>query len=154
MTAKLDPELPEQLSGQSAASHPRRRFARRSAFKNIPEVARVVFQTSGQISMTRTRAFDSSGFLRRQFLRRGGHYLSPVGPILVINQHCQRRAERQTMPDTAKNLDAIRFDLHARAAAITLLSAFELVIYLLDVDGHACGQTFDYRDQGATMGFA
>jgi hypothetical protein len=25
---------------------------------------------------------------------------------------------------------------------------------LLDVDGHTCGQTFDYRDERATVGFA
>jgi hypothetical protein len=28
------------------------------------------------------------------------------------------------------------------------------VVYLLDVYGHARGQTFDYRDEGATVGFA
>ena len=55
------------------------------------------------------------------------------------------------MADAAEDLDAVMLDLHARTAAIALLPAMQLVIDLFDVDGHARGQTFDYRDQCATV---
>jgi hypothetical protein len=55
------------------------------------------------------------------------------------------------MADPAEDLDSVRLDLHARASAITLLPAMQLVIDLFDVDRHAGGQTFDYRDQCATV---
>jgi len=55
------------------------------------------------------------------------------------------------MPHATENVDAILLDLHSRATAIALLAPVQLMIDLLDVDGHARGQTFDYRDERATM---
>ena len=56
------------------------------------------------------------------------------------------------MANTAENLDLILLDLHAPAAAITLLTAPELVIDLIDIDRQPGGQAFDNRDQRATVG--
>jgi hypothetical protein len=53
--------------------------------------------------------------------------------------------------DAAENLNAVLLDLHAPAPAITLLPPMQFVIYLISVKGHAGGQTFDYRDERATV---
>ena len=55
------------------------------------------------------------------------------------------------MSDTADDLRAVLLDLHARAAAIALLSPMQFVIDLLHVDGQTGGQTFDYRDERVTV---
>ena len=151
MTANLNAKVREQLFRQRATGHPRRRLARGSTFQHIAQIARVVFQSTGQIGMTRPRPFDAARFLRREVLRLNRHHLSPVGPVFVFDHQRQRRAERQTMTNTAENLDAVLLDLHPRAAAIALLPPRELVIDLLNIDGHARGQTFDDRDQRATV---
>src|SRR6266850_1585313 len=94
VAANLDAKVCEQLFGQSAAGDPRRGLTRRSALQHVTQIARIVFQTAGQIGMTRTRAFDAARFLRWQVAGLRGHYVVPVGPVLVFNHQRQRRAER------------------------------------------------------------
>ena len=52
-----------------------------------------------------------------------GKRLLPVFPILIFQQNGDRRANRLSVADSGKNVRRIALDLHASAAAITLLSA-------------------------------
>src|SRR5439155_6626441 len=69
----LDSKMSEQLPGEPTTGNPRRRLARRSAFEHITQIARVVFQTAGQISVTRTRPFDPAGLPGRKVPGLDGH---------------------------------------------------------------------------------
>jgi hypothetical protein len=51
-----------------------------------------------------------------------------------------------TVTNAAENLDAVLLNLHARAAAIALLSSPQLIIDLLNVDRQTRRQTFNDRD--------
>ena len=55
------------------------------------------------------------------------------------------------MTHSAENLHDVLLDLHARTAAIALLTTPQLMIDLVDVDGQTRGQTFDDRDERAPM---
>src|SRR6266404_9841374 len=101
--------------------------------------------------MAGTRAVDAARFLGRKLALAGRHHVVPVGPVFVLDHHGQRRAQRQAMSDTADDLCAVLLDLHPRAAAIALLSPMQFVIDLLNINWQTCGQTFDYRDECATM---
>src|SRR5207248_5111990 len=112
---------------------------------------RVVFQSAGQISMTGPRSLYATRFLWSNRTRLNRHHFVPVGPIFVFDQHRQRRAEGQAVTNSAEDLDMIAFDLHARATPVTLLPSPEFMIDLIKIDRDAGGQTFDYRDERATM---
>src|SRR5205807_8596475 len=101
--------------------------------------------------MTRPRSFHATRFLGRDLSWCDRHHFVPVGPIFVFNHQSQRRAECQTVANTTENLDMIRLDLHSPAAAIALLPSPQFVVDLIDIYGQTSGQTFDYRDQRATM---
>ena len=101
--------------------------------------------------MAWTRTFHFSRLFRRKLFRFDGHDLIPIRPVLVLDHQSQRRSERQAVTHSAENLDPILLDLHARAAAISLLTAPQFMIDLIDVDGQTCGQTFDDRDERATV---
>lgn len=58
------------------------------------------------------------------------------------------------MTHAAENLDAVFLDLHARAAAVAFLPPPKLLIDLLNFDRQAGRQTFNYRDQCASMRFS
>jgi hypothetical protein len=55
------------------------------------------------------------------------------------------------MANATENLDPILLDLHPAAAAIALLPSPQFMIDLIDIDRQTGRQTFDYRDQRATM---
>src|SRR5262245_9840642 len=154
VTTNLDVELGQQLSRDRPASYAGGGFAGRGALQNIAQVARVVLEAAGQIRMTGTRAFHPTRFLWRNFAYLGGHHFVPVGPVFVLDGDRHRRSECQTMADAAEDFDAVLLDLHAGAAAIPLLTPPQFVIDLIDIDGQTGGQTFNNRDQCATVRFA
>ena len=55
------------------------------------------------------------------------------------------------MTHAAENLNLVLLDLHPTAAAVAPLTPLQVVIDLFDVYRHASRQTFDYRDQRASM---
>src|SRR2546423_13767523 len=112
---------------------------------------RVVLQSAGQISMTGPWSLYAARFLRSDVARLNRHHFIPVGPVFVFNHHRQWRAECQAVTNSAEDLNLIAFDLHARATAVTLLPSPEFMIDLIKIDRDAGRQTFDYRDQRATM---
>ncbi len=58
------------------------------------------------------------------------------------------------MPNTAEDLDVILLDLHATPATIPPLASLQLMVNLCSVNWHARWQTFEDRDQCATVGFS
>jgi hypothetical protein len=123
VTEHFDPELAQVRLRYGAEGHPRRRLARAGAFEHVAGVVEVVFQNTGEVGVpgSRTRHhlalfFAAIGVLHRQ-------RVAPVLPILVLDQHRHRRADRVRVPHAGDDLDAVRLDLHPAAAPVPLLTA-------------------------------
>ena len=57
------------------------------------------------------------------------------------------------MTNAAQNLRRVSLDLHPPAAPITPLPPLQFTINLLDINRQTGGQTFNYRDQRASVRF-
>src|SRR6185369_4501294 len=127
----------EQLLCERATRDTRGGFSRRRPFEDVAQIANVILQAARKICMAGTRAFQTARLFGRNFARLRRHDVSPVGPIFVFDQECERRAEGETMSDAAQYLSVIALDLHAAAAAIAELAAAQLVIDQFLIDRHA-----------------
>ena len=109
--------------------------------------------TARRIRLTIEREFDdelaASLGPGRVGLRR--HHVLPVLPVAVPDEHRDRRAQRLAGTHAGQPFDLIRFDLHARAAAIALLTTRQFVIDPRNINRNTGGQSFDYRDKRATV---
>ena len=84
--------------------------------------------------------------------RPGGHRVGPIDEIPVFDPHRDRRAERDPVPDAAKNFRPVFFDFHAAAAAIPALAASEVRCDVLLGNRQSCGHAFDDEGQPSSMG--
>ena len=83
-----------------------------------------------------------------------GELFFPVFPVAVGDLDCDGRADGLAVADAARGVDLVGLDLHAAAAAVALLSAPELAIDEVDVDGDTGGQAGDERDESFAVRFS
>src|SRR5689334_4170298 len=151
VTAYLETEDCQQLFRECSTRDARASFARRGTFEDVAQIAYVILQAAGQIGVTRSRAFESSRFFRREVAWLGSHDVGPVGPVFVFDQQSEWRPERETMSDAGQYLGVITLDLHAPAAAITKLAPAQLVIDQRLIHRQSGRQTLHDRDERASM---
>src|SRR5208337_674122 len=81
-----------------------------------------------------------------------GQRLGPVLPVGVGNLDGDRRANRVTVAHAAQNVRGVALDLHATAAAITLLAPPELAVDEVEVNRHARRHAGEQRNQRLSVG--
>ena len=87
-------------------------------------------------------------------LRLHAHRVPPVFEVAVHDGQGDRGPEGEPVPNPSRENDPILLDLHPPTATISPLPSLQITIDELDVYGHACGQTFNYRDECATVRFS
>ena len=99
--------------------------------------------------MPRTRARDGAFAQSRGIFitRRRIHDLDPVLPVLVANEHRNRRAEGLAGAHTAQEFDLIAFDLHASSATVSLLAAEEISVDVGGSEWKAGWHAFEGADE-------
>ena len=85
------------------------------------------------------------------FDRKGA---GPVGPVPVADDQGDRRADGVRVPDARHDLDRVFLDLHAAAAAVTLLAPPQLAIDERRSNGHAGRKTGQSGDQALPVRLA
>src|SRR5450631_1368756 len=92
------------------------------------------------------------GRSHRQMLGRiaglDGKLLFPVLPVAVDDLDGDGRADGFAVAYTAEDMGFIRFDLHAAATAVALLTPPELAVDEFEIDGNPGRQSGDKGDQG------
>ncbi len=147
------PNCAKKCFGQRAHGDARRGFARAGAFQNVAGVvklyliapARSAWPGRGRVTGLRLvfRAVDI--FHRQRF--------GPVLPIFVVDDDGDGRADGLRVADAGDNFDAVRFDLHAAAAAVALLAAPQFAIDGVERDGNTGGKSGQGGDQALSMRF-
>lgn len=95
------------------------------------------------------------GFLGCARVRR--HLLVPYvasEPFRVLDENCNRRAERTTMANTAYQLDLVLFELLTRSTTKSQSTARQLIGYVGDGDRHVGRHSFDDDHQRLTVTLA
>src|SRR5512142_1215537 len=84
----------------------------------------------------------------------GRHLLSPVFPVAVIDTESDRRSERFSPANSRPDLNLIFFDEHSAAAAVSLLTAPQIVVDLGCLDRKAGGHAIDDHCEAWAVRFA
>src|ERR1043165_7637308 len=154
VAANLDAEDREQLLCKCAAGDARGGLARRRALKYVAQVARAVLESTREVCVAWARTLQATRlpFLDFfNFARLDRHHLSPVRPVLILDEQRDGRAEREAVADAAQDFGAVALDLHAPAAPVAPLPALKLAVDLLRVNGETRRQTLDDGDERATV---
>jgi hypothetical protein len=113
----------------------------------------VEFLRAGQIGVARTRGdkflragIVFSGFDRKDFF--------PIGPIAIFDAQGDRSANGLAVAHTSKNLSVVFFDSLAPSAPVAELTAVQLVVDELEIDGELRGETGDKGKQSLPVRFA
>src|SRR6185369_15305183 len=127
----LDAEARQQLTRQRARRNTRGGFAGAGALEHVTDVGMSVLHRAGEVGVSWTRACDRRAVGAGRTLRHlllDVHGLLPVHPIAIANENRDRGASRPPLAHAGQDLRAVAFDLHAAAAAVAALAAFELAI--------------------------
>ena len=130
--AHLDAEFPQELLTHCAACHARHGFSRTRALEDVARVLAIVFQRSGKIGVAgpRPRHLPATPQGIGGGIGLRCHDVLPVLPVAIPDQHGDRGAEGFAGADAGEPLDAVGFDLHARAAAVPALAALQLGVHV------------------------
>ncbi len=83
-----------------------------------------------------------------------GKRFLPVFPVAVFKLDRDRRADGQSMPHAGEDVGGVALDLHASAAAVTLLAAPQFAVEKRLIDLHSGRQAGKKGDQGFSMRLA
>ena len=150
MTQDFNPELGQELLDYGADGHPGRGFAGAGAFEDVAGVGQVVFDGSGEIGVAGAGA--RNGLVLRRVAGFDRHGFGPVLPIGVGDDHGDGGADGVALAHSGDNGDAIRLDLHASAAAVTLLPPPEFMIDRIQRDGYAGRESCEGRHEALAVG--
>src|ERR1043165_6965077 len=151
VAANLDAEDREQLLCKCAAGDARGGLARRRALKYVAQVACAVLESAREVCVAWTRSLQATRLPFFNFTRLDRHHLSPVRPVLILDEQRDGRAECEAGADAAQGFGAVALDLHAPAAPVAPLPALKLAVDLLRVNGETRRQTLDDGDERATV---
>jgi phospholipid/cholesterol/gamma-HCH transport system permease protein len=154
MAEDIDTEVSKEHFGQPAACYPRSRFSCTRTFENVPGIRMVIFERSGEIRVTRTRASDSTFGSSVARHLAGGHDFLPIGPVAILDHHGDRTADSLPVPHAGEKTDLIFLDFHPAATAVPALAPFQFVIDKLEVDGKVCRNALYNCDQRWTVRLA
>ncbi len=129
------------MTARCAHRHTSGRLARRGTLQRRAQVVVAVLQRTGEISVSRTRCSE----------RRDGTP-APFLVIAILDQHGERRSDRNTLEQAAHDLHPIALDLHARTGSVAPLPSRQLSIDHVLVERQAGGQPFEDRDHSRAMG--
>jgi hypothetical protein len=144
-------ERPEQAFRDAPDGDPRRGLARARALEDVPHVAVVVLEDSGQVGVSRTGT--GHGDLRVLVFGTRRHLLRPVLPVAVLDDERDRRPEGLAEPHAGAELGRVLLDLHAAAASVAHHAAPHVDVHRVDVDGEPRRAAFDDRREARAMGF-
>ena len=121
-------------------------------FEHIPQIVVAVLQCSWEIGVS---GYHPGVNLSVNVVthRPGGHGVGPIDEITVFDPHRDRRAERDPVPDAAKDFRPVFLDFHAAAAAVSALAASQVHCDVLLGNRQSRGHTFDDEGQPSSMGF-
>src|SRR2546426_3804470 len=100
MAENLDPKMTEEDLRHSPAGYPRSRLAGAGPFENVAGICVIVFERSGQIRMSGTGPRDATFRSGVTQDLAGGHDFFPIGPVPVLDHHCDWTADALTVPHT------------------------------------------------------
>ena len=115
---------------------------------------KVILQGASEVGVAGTGARDGFSLVLAAIDVLDRERVSPVFPIAIADEHCDRGSDGLGMADARDDLDLIGFDFHASTAAVALLAAPEFAIHFLDGDGDPGGEPGERGHQTFTMGFA
>ena len=145
VTQHFDSQFAQQQLGDCSRRNARRRFARRRPLQHVARLGEVVLQRARKIGMARTRRSHALVLRRIAFLDR--QRLGPVLPVLVGQQHGNRRADGLAVPHAAQDVRRVALDAHASAAAVALLAPPKLAIHEFEIDRETGGHARKQRHQ-------
>ena len=146
-----DAEGAQELLGERAGGHPRRRLAGAGALEHVADVGVAVLEQPGEVGVAGPRRVD---LLDLGVDRPRVHPLLPVGVVAVGDQDRDRAAERSPVAHAGADLDRVALDLHPPAAPVAELAARHLAVEALAVELEAGGQALDDRDQPGAVRLA
>ena len=150
VAADLHAVAAQQRLGHAAGGDPRGGLAGAGALQDRPQVVGAVLEHPGEVGVPGARERD------RLHLGLGlphGHAVGrPVGEVEVRDLERQRAADGAPVPQAALDLDAVRLDLHAPAAAVAELAAREVVVDVLGDEAQAGGQPLHDREERRAVG--
>src|SRR5450756_636653 len=123
MAPQGDAELAEKAPADGSRGHASDRLARGGAFQHIASVIPIVLEHSREIDVPGPRTRYSALAAGISIPGRRIHYLLPILPVAILNQHRDRRAERLAGANAGEKLSVVGLDLHAPAASVALLPA-------------------------------
>src|SRR2546425_23082 len=127
MSLDFSAEFTQQRLRQRSHSHPRRGFSGARPLQNIARVVKIIFDRSRQISMSGTRPGERFLLIFRALRVFHRQSLGPISPIFVANDDSDGRPDGFRMSHSSDDFDAIGLNFHAAAAAVTLLTAPEVM---------------------------
>ncbi|MNV63302.1 hypothetical protein D3C71_1558870 [compost metagenome] len=151
LASNFDAEASEQLLGNGTYSYTNRSFTCAGTLQNVPKVLQVIFETSVQIRMTRTRAMYAALLLVASFNRFNVHNVAPMLPVIIFDNKSYRRPRCISMTNPANNLSRILLNLHAPTSAVSLLAASQFKIQSLEIKFQIAWQAFNNRCQLGTV---
>ena len=104
--------------------------------------------------MARARSGEAPLRLRSRVVLERVHDLRPVGEVPVLDSDRDWRAERHSAADSAFEERPVALDLHAPAAAVSVLTAREVPVDEIWIDAKPRGDAFEDRGQARAVRFA
>ena len=152
MRADVDAELGQQSAGDRTGGDACRGLAGGGALEDVACIDAIILQHADEIGVAGAWAGHTAA---AQLARRplGRHHLFPVGPVAIVDQHRDRRADCLASADAGDPLDAILLDLHAGAAAVALHAAAEVRVDGVGGDRQPGGDALDEREEGLAVRF-
>ena len=142
MASDLDPELVEQPAGQSAGGHPRRGLPGAGTLEDVARIEAIVLEHTREVGVPGTGTRHPAP---AQLARLGGlvaHDVLPVGPVAVVDQHGDGRAQRLAGAHPGEPFDPVALDLHPGAPAVAHHAAGQVAVHPLGRDGETGREPF------------
>src|SRR5882672_4974691 len=134
----LDAELAQQDLADGAAGH-----AGAGALQDVAGVGAVVLEGAREVGVAGARPGNLAAPLAPRAIGLGSHDVLPVLPVAVPDEYGDGRTEGLAGAHAGEPFDAVRFDLHAGAAPVAALAAFQLRVHAVGGDGQARGDPFE-----------
>ena len=154
VAADLDPELVEQPPGQGAGGHPRRGLPGAGALQDVAGVEAIVLEHAGQVGVPGTGTRHPAPAQLARLVGLVAHDVLPVGPVAVVDQHGDGRAQRLAGAHPGEPFDPVALDLHPGAPAVAHHPAGQVAVHPLRGDGQTGGEPFHDGDVALAVGLA
>ena len=126
-----------------------RRLPRARTLQDIPHVLACILAGTRKIRVAGARRRDHRSGLRAKCR----HARPPIGKVTIDDAKCDGTAQCLVEAYARKYVCFVRLDLHATAASISLLTAREITVDRVRIQGKPRRKPFDDRRQARSMRF-